>query len=237
MMTKFFLLMLVSLSVYAQEQHWSYSIPNGPDQWGSMAGFSTCSAGSSQSPVALNFNNISFDSGLKTLVMNWGTAATKPFNNGHTIEVPYDNGGATNFQGEDYPIRQFHFHSPSEHTLNNKSYPLEIHFVHKTASNKILVVGVFVEEGQSNPELAEILSGDHVETISAEDLLPTDTNYLHYMGSLTTPPCSENVSWIVLKEPIQASKHELNLLQKINRGPNNRPLQSINNRSIGSMEI
>jgi carbonic anhydrase len=245
MMTKVLILLFVlTSSAFADEgTNWSYSNPVGPSQWGSMAGFAACGTGSSQSPIAIesgevaDFKNISFDESLRSLVMDWKATATKGFNNGHTIEVPYDIGATTNFQGETYPLRQFHFHSPSEHSLNEQFYPLEIHFVHKTAAGKTLVVGVFVEEGEFNTELDAALGDKMVSTVSALDLLPRDNNYFHYMGSLTTPPCSEQVTWIVMKEPIEASKAQLNILQKINGGPNNRPLQSLNKRIIGTMEI
>lgn len=230
----FAVMAIVSTGVFAQEE-WSYSFPSGPNQW---AG--TCAAGAAQSPIAIEngdiqeFKNTTYDSELKDLKLSWTSTNTKPFYNGHTVQVPYAAGSETEFQGEVFPLAQFHFHSPSEHTLNEKFYPLEIHFVHQTKEGKILVVGIFVEEGKFNAALSDVWDA---RDISGQNLLPTDLKYFHYKGSLTTPPCTEGVTWIVLKEPIEASREQLIVLQKITGGPNNRPLQPLNRRVIGTTDI
>jgi carbonic anhydrase len=232
---------LLMSSAFAQE--WSYSFPNGPAQWGSQSSFAACAQSDSQSPIDIesgevaDFKNVTFDQKLQGLEFSWMDSFANPMHNGHTIEVPFENGSTTKFQGESYSLKQFHFHSPSEHTLNERFYPLEIHFVHKGAGNKTLVIGVFVSEGNFNAELGEVLEKHDISHFSAFDLLPRDLNYFNYRGSLTTPPCSENVDWIVLKLPIEASKEQLKILQKINGGPNNRPLQSLNNRTIRTTEL
>lgn len=237
----FFAFLLLVISSIALAQEWTYSFPTGPAQW-----TGTCASGATQSPVAIengdiaDFRNTVFDPNLADLKLSWTATSSHPYFNGHTVQTPYVNGSTTEFSGETYPLTQFHFHSPSEHALNEKFYPLEIHFVHQTKEGKILVIGVFVEEGKFNSALADVWDGLAQESnkdLFALNLLPTDLKYFNYKGSLTTPPCTEGVTWVVLKEPIEASKEQLGMLQKITRGPNNRPLQPLNGRVIGTTDI
>lgn len=214
-------LLFISL---AHAQDWNYqTIQN----WAGA-----CQTGQSQSPI--NIENAFFDSGLTDLIFNWEVSHTAPFHNGHTIEVPYEKGSSIVFKNKSFTLKQFHFHSPSEHTLNGKSYPLEVHFVHADEAGKLLVVGVFVEDGKFNSALADTVEG---RSVIARNLLPTSTTYYNYNGSLTTPPCSEGVTWIVLREAIEASKDQLEWLPKLNNGANNRPVMPINGREILTTDL
>ncbi len=243
------LLVLASLSLYAKAEppHWSYQSPNGPFQWGNMEGYSTCSTGREQSPIDIEAGdsggivNVTPDSQLENLHLHWKDSPLSILNNGHTLQVPYAKGSFISYQGSDFELLQFHFHSPSEHILNGKQYPLEAHFVH-SQEGKLLVVGVFFEEGQTNSSLEDIWSNapDRLQTVNlpvtidAKQFLPRGENYFNYHGSLTTPPCSKGVTWIVLKEPIQASRAQLQFLQQKMGGPNNRPIEPNEARMIGT---
>lgn len=135
---------------------------------------------------------------------------------------------------------QFHFHTPSEHTVGGKSYGNEMHLVHKNDKNELAVVGVLIEEGAENaaykaiwsnlPAKANEKKSDGVE-INASELLPKDKKYFTYSGSLTTPPCSENVRWIVLTSPVQMSEGQISGIHRIMH-KNNRPVQKMHDRSL-----
>ena len=218
---------------------WGYHFPMGPAQWGGLEGYSACSTGSTQSPVAIetgvnaDIQNVKLSSELPSLNPDLGDVSSRAVFNGHTVQAPL-TGTKFSFGGQEYSAAQYHFHSPSEHALNERQYPLEAHFVHQSASGKLLVMGVFFEEGAVNPALEETFKSmnEGELRISIADLFPRDLSYVTYQGSLTTPPCSEGVTWIVLKTPVEASRQQLGLLQKITGGPNNRPIQSQNGRDL-----
>ncbi len=138
-----------------------------------------------------------------------------------------------------YKLTNFHFHLPSEHSINNKIFDAELHFVHQDENNNIVVVGVLIKEGESNPLINKIIKSTHQsdeEKYALEDsdlmtLIPENRTYFHYMGSLTTPPCTEGVNWYVLKTPIKASKGEIERLKQI-MPSNARPIQNKNSRKI-----
>lgn len=218
-------LLLTFLSVFSLNVvAWDYSSNEG---W-----TGACNSGTSQSPI--NIQNAFYDATLGDLNMSWAQIEMKPFFNGHTIEVPYSVGSKINFRNMETALKQFHFHAPSEHTLNNKQYAMEVHFVHQDSSGKILVVGVFIDEGKFNATLGDVFDG---RTTSAENLLPLSQVYYNYNGSLTTPPCSEGVTWIVMKEAIEASQEQIQYLKNFTKGVNNRPVQAINGREIKTTDI
>lgn len=227
--------------------HWNYGAPEGPFQWGSMPGYGLCSTGLDQSPVDIESGknsgiiNTTPDTSLESLSLSWGISKFTENYNGHTLQMNYDSGSAMTFEGKNYELKQFHFHSPSEHILDGRQYPLEMHFVHQS-ENGTTVVGVFFKEGQANQTLQTIWDNNPQQegaivvpglSMNAMDFLPKDLSYYHYTGSLTTPPCTEGVNWIVLKEPIEASSEQLRFLQKRLKGPNSRPIQPQDGRLIG----
>lgn len=154
--------------------------------------------------------------------------------NGHAIEIKTT--GNAKINGRHFKLEQFHIHTPSEHTLNGKSYPAEIHFVTKSSNGRIAVIAEFVKVGKENQAMASIeqdLSKHRDDKIkSVNQLLPTNmNNYYHYLGSLTTPPLTENVEWYVLEKPMTVSKAQLKDLESYHKG-NNRKVQPINDRVI-----
>lgn len=229
-------------TVFAQSVEWGYNFPQGPAQWGTLPGFSSCALGAKQSPIAIEtginagITNVKESSDLPVINPSIDDGSRKAAFNGHTVQADL-NGSAFSFDGTTYNAAQFHFHSPSEHLLNERQYPLEAHFVHKSSEGKLLVLGVFFEEGSSNPALEETWRSMEEKKqeevrIPVMDFFPRDLSYVTYEGSLTTPPCSEGVRWIVLKTPVEASRSQLSILQKITGGPNNRPIQGLNGRAI-----
>lgn len=225
---------------------WGYTSDVGPLHWGELsAEFATCQVGQHQSPIdigedsKLNMKKVSrvdFD----PLQFNYQNSPLKIINNGHTIEIEYEKGSSLRIGNELYELKQFHFHSPSEHTIDGRSYPMVAHLVHKSQSGKIAVVGVFMKMGKQNDFLQSLwdnLPTDRREkTIESNDfnatgLLPSDLSYYHYLGSLTTPPCSEGVNWFVLENPIEISPEQIAKFISFYSW-NSRPTQPLNQRVI-----
>lgn len=219
--------------------HWTYEGAEGPDHWSELCtGYSDC-AGVSQSPV--DIRNTVLDASLAAIPKSYTNSKTAILNNGHTIQFTYDGGSSITVNGEQYDLLQFHFHTSSEHTVNGASHPMEVHLVHKNAATgKLAVIGVFIDEGAENTLLTKFMSHlpeQHDETYSssdtytASDLLPAGQGYYTYPGSLTTPPCSEIVTWIVMKNHIEASAAQIQKIESIEH-ENNRPLRPIGSRTI-----
>jgi len=170
---------------------------------------------------------------------DYGKSKVNIINNSHTIQFNVDGENTVNLNGKDYKLLQFHYHALSEHTINNKYFPLEVHFVHEYSDKDYAVIGVMIVEGKENELFNKYLDkfplekGEYKtdETIDLLSLLPNNKSYFYYCGSLTTPPCSEMVSWYVFKNPIEASKEQIEKFSKILNN-NYRPLMLLNNRKI-----
>lgn len=219
--------------------HWSYEGSEGPAFWGELSeAFATCTSGQEQSPVDLNQPN---EVDLPDIIFNYQPSPLVVLNNGHTIQANYAEGSNIQLGEETYDLLQFHLHAQSEHTINGSSFPLEIHLVHRSSSGHLAVVGILVEEGATNAALAPLwhnLPAHESEptavpntTINAANLLPTDQSSLRYMGSLTTPPCSEQVRWHVLTTPITLSAEQIAAFTAIYNN-NHRPIQPLNERIL-----
>ena len=223
-----------------KDVHWGYgNDEHGPENWKNLCDDYAACGGKSQSPIDISTDIIEVDNNLKLPEMDFKTTKVNIVNNGHTVQFNVDKGNKVNLNGKDYQLLQFHFHGLSEHTLNGKHFPLEVHFVTKHADNDYAVLGVFFKEGDENPLFAKYLdkfpaekgnfsSDDSIDLLS---LFPKDKSYYHYSGSLTTPPCSEIVSWYVLKEPVTASKEQIQKFSQILHD-NYRPVQPLNDRKI-----
>jgi len=221
--------------------HWSYSGGGAPAKWGQLSpAFAACAKGLQQSPIDIETEGGVLPAQLKTLALDWSTLPLNALNNGHTIQVNAAAGSSAVVNDRHYQLAQFHFHHPSEHTVDGAPYPMEAHFVHMSSDgSRAAVIGVFIEEGAENAELAKIWrimpsqSGEVVAeaTIDPNKLLPADLSYFNYAGSLTTPPCSEIIDWVVLKQPITASKEQIETFSGLFPG-NARPIQELNRRKI-----
>ena len=173
--------------------------------------------------------------------MMYGPNAYEVINNGHTIQVNYHSGSTLSVSGHDYELKQFHFHSPSENHIKGKSYPLEAHLVHADTEGNLAVVAVMFEEGDENEALEktwdvmpEKAGEKHSlqSKVSVEDILPTNRDYYQFTGSLTTPPCTEGVLWLVMKQILTASREQILHFSHIMHHPDNRPIQRTNARAI-----
>lgn len=236
-------LCLASAQVAAEQgtKHWSYAGEDGPEHWGELsADFHMCRDGQNQSPINLQHN---IDAELAELVFEYYSSPGEATNNGHSIQIDVEAGSFLKIPSLDrsFELKQFHFHSPSEHTIEGQSYAMEMHFVHADENGALAVVGVMINVGQENPVLKEMRyfmpeqSGENEKApigIEETDLLPPTRDYYYYSGSLTTPPCSEGVAWIVLKDPIEASLEQIARFKEQVGATTNRPVQPHNARMI-----
>ena len=235
---------LLSLTLCSSEQeahhppHWSYEGATGPDHWSDLnSDYSKCKTGSEQSPINITS---SVASDLPALEFHYTESVLKIINNGHTVQVNSDGHSSMTVGGKQYQLLQFHFHHPSEEEINGKTHDMVIHLVHQNAEEHKAVIAVLVDQGPSNSALktifshlpqtseGEVTTGD---TINPADLLPKAASYYTFPGSLTTPPCSEGVTWFVLKQPVTLSQFELGQFAKLY--PHNaRPVQAIHQRTV-----
>lgn len=220
-------------SAAVAEEHWSYEGDHGPSHWGGL-----CSSGKNQSPVDLRD---AVAAKLAPLSFKYDSLAQDIFNNGHTVQVTYAPGSTLTVDSHPYQLKQFHFHAPSENLLDGKHFPLEAHFVHADADGNLAVVAVFFEAGAANAALEKLgkdlplRAGDKHDLdvkIAAADLMPKTREYYRFSGSLTTPPCSEGVNWLVLKHPVTASEQQIEQLHAAMGHDNARPVQPLNARII-----
>lgn len=217
--------------------HWDYSGEAGPQNWAKLTPeFHSC-AGQNQSPVNLDGF---IEAELTPLKLDYTAGASEVVNNGHTVQVAYEPGSTLTLDGKQYQLIQFHFHMPSENQIKGHSYPLEGHLVHSDEMGHLVVLAVMFKEGKQNTVLASLWNTPPAEgakqllpqRVNIGDMLPADLDYYRFNGSLTTPPCSEGVRWLVLKQPIAASLAQIEALTKAVGHANNRPLQPVNARTI-----
>ena len=218
---------------------WSYSGSQGPEYWGKLAPeFSICSTGKNQSPINLTGM---VEGELPTLKVNYKVEGHEVINNGHTIQINYASGSYMSVGDKSFALKQVHFHSPSDNTIEGRSYPLEVHFVHADKNGNLAVIAVMLETGKPNAELQKAWAEMPMEkggkaalkeTVDAGKLLPQNLGYYRYNGSLTTPPCSEGVSWFVMKSPDTASTEQVDKFVRAMKHANNRPVQPVNARLI-----
>ncbi|MEX0751613.1 MAG: carbonic anhydrase [Xanthobacteraceae bacterium] len=222
----------------AEGAHWSYEGATGPDEWGNLdAASKICSAGTQQSPIDIAGP---IKAQLPPLRISWRKTADTIVNNGHTIQLNTAEGGTLTLGKDTYRLLQFHFHRPSEHLIGGKSFPMEAHFVHGKASGGLAVVGVLMTTGKPNPVFNKIVAtmpaqaGPPITADTAIDpngLLPRNRDYYRYAGSLTTPPCSETVEWLLLTNSIQAAEADIAGFAKL-YAMNARPVQPLNRRML-----
>lgn len=231
--------MLVSSNSFADDHaQWGYSGEGAPENWAKLTGDNFACTGKNQSPINLSGF---IESELAPLVFNYNADGTDIINNGHTVQVNFQEGSAVKIDGAQFNLLQFHFHAPSENHINGHSYPLEAHLVHADKDGNLAVVAVMFKEGAENKGLAAawkklpMNEGDKNQFdkhIVASDILPVSKGYYRFNGSLTTPPCSEGVRWFVMKNAVTASKEQIEAFKNTMHGPNNRPLYPVNARII-----
>lgn len=222
--------------------HWSYAEHGGAAQWAELdKSFETCKLGKNQSPIDIVTKGVKpAAADVKPVSFAYTAGAGEVVNNGHTIQVNLPASGSITLDGTEYKLLQFHFHTPSEEKVDGKAYPLVAHLVHKSAEGKLAVVAVLFKQGKENATLKPVFAklpakeGDKVAlegTLDVGALLPVDHAYFSFPGSLTTPPCSEEVRWQVLKTPVEISGAQLAAFRKLYK-MNARPVQPLNDRQV-----
>lgn len=217
---------------------WDYGGAENPSQWGRLGkDFALCETGRDQSPIDIR-NAV--DADPIPLEFSYAPTAVEVVDNGHTIQVNYPEGNTVSINGEVFDLLQFHFHTPSEHQIAGRAAAMAVHFVHRNEAGTLAVVGVLMDKGTTHPVIDQIWKSipekeesKAVEGIEVNpgDLLPAGESYYSYAGSLTTPPCSEEVRWHVLTESIQVSEEQLETFEKLYQ-VNARPIQPTNGRVI-----
>jgi carbonic anhydrase len=231
------------MAIVAQETehhaHWAYGGKDGPNEWATLdPAYSECKLGHHQSPIDIRHTEkadlppIQFDYALSPLTI---------VDNGHTVMVKYGPGSFITVGDHRYQLTQFHFHHPSEEHINGEGFDMVVHLVHSDASGNLAVVAVLLKPGKVNTGLQTVW--DHLPKekdkeitvegalINAGDLLPVNRGYYTYSGSLTTPPCTEGVTWFVLKTPEEISSGEVETFAKL-YPHDTRPMQKLEGRVI-----
>ena len=230
---------LVAGSSLAADMHWSYNGDGGPGNWSKLdAAYEMCAKGVNQSPVNLTGF---IEADLAPITFHYTGLATEVVNNGHTIQANYTSGSTIEVAGKIFELKQFHFHSPSENTINGTSFPLEGHFVHVAEDGSLAVISVLYKLGEENEALARLWRQMPKEVgkkaamasqVRAQDLMPEDRDYYRYNGSLTTPPCTEGVLWLVMKQPLTVSREQVVEFMHVMHHYNNRPVQPLHARPV-----
>jgi carbonic anhydrase len=223
--------------------HWSYGGSTGPSHWGTLEqDYGACGLGKTQSPIDIR-DDVAKQADLPAIRFDYKPTSLKMIDNGHTIEINYEPGSFITVGDKRYELLRFHFHKPSEEKINGKSADMVAHLVHRSADGNLAVVAVLLESGSINPLVRTLwahlphLKEKGTETvfdtvsINAADLLPTDRAYYTFTGSLTTPPCTEGVTWFVLKSPTSVSADEIARFARL-YPMNARPVQALNGRTV-----
>ena len=224
--------------------HWGYTGHGGPEEWADLSPENImCKKGTSQSPVNIQESVSVTTKGLQKIGFNYSGVCTRGvLNNGHTIQVNFESGSSIKIDGIEFNLKQVHFHTPSENQINSKNFPLEAHFVHASKDGALAVLALMFEEGKENQIIKKIWENMPSEAdktapleLTAKDistLLPKNRSYYRFNGSLTTPPCSEGVRWLVLKNYSKISKNQVEEFLHVMHHENNRPIQPINARKV-----
>lgn len=236
----FAMLPVLSRAQATTHEHWGYDGKDSPEHWSKLnPEYAACGTGHTQSPI--NIANAKRED-LPALQFNYNAVPLSIVNNGHTIMVNYSPGSTLTVGDKTYTLQQFHFHHPSENHINGKKYDLEAHLVHTDANGNIAVVAILFKEGNTpsplldtlwnnvSPEKAKVVEVSSV-SINVKDLLPSSIGYYTYAGSLTTPPCTEGVTWYVFKMPVSISKAQVEAFSKLYKH-DNRPIEPTNQREI-----
>lgn len=218
--------------------HWGYGGSAGPEHWGLLKPeFATCANGTRQSPIDIR-SGVKVD--LEPIQFDYRPSGFRVVDNGHTIQVNLEGGNSIEVQGRRYDLLQFHFHRPSEERINGRQFDMVAHLVHKDAEGRLAVVAVLLDRGASQPVIQNVWNALPLEkgeeqaapsVIDLKRLLPEDKRYFTYMGSLTTPPCSEGVLWMVMKTPVNISPEQINIFARL-YPMNARPIQQVSGRLI-----
>lgn len=218
--------------------HWDYEGVGGPENWANLDPKNkVCATGNRQSPIDIK-DGIKVD--LEPIKFNYRPSTFRIVDNGHTVQVELGDNALT-LTGKTYELVQFHFHRPSEEKVNGQRFDMVAHLVHRADDGQLAVVAVLLERGNENPFIQTLWNHMPLEKnqpvsppaaqVDLNTLLPSSRNYYTYMGSLTTPPCSEGVLWLVMKQPVQVSSEQIAIFSRLYRN-NARPIQPVGGRLI-----
>ena len=218
--------------------HWSYAGAGGPADWGLMKPeFSACGSGTRQSPIDIR-SGVKVD--LEPIQIDYRPSGFSVVDNGHTIQVNIEGGNSIEVQGRRYDLLQFHFHRPSEERIDGRQFDMVAHLVHKDPEGRLAVIAVLLDRGSAHPLVQMVWNNLPLEKgtemrvrngLDMNHLLPADRRYFTYMGSLTTPPCSEGVLWMVMQQPVNLATDQINVFSRL-YPMNARPIQSAAGRLI-----
>ncbi len=220
------------------DAHWSYDGPAGPQTWGGLkAEFALCGKGERQSPIDIR-GGLAVD--LEPVNFQYQASRFGVVDNGHTVQANVVPGNAVEIGGRRFELQQLHFHRPSEERIDGRQFEMSVHLVHKDAQGKLAVVAILLDPGPAQPVVQTVWNNLPLERhqeaaarvpLDVGALLPADRRYYTYMGSLTTPPCTEGVQWVVMREPVTVSAEQIELFSRI-YPMNARPLQQASGRRI-----
>jgi carbonic anhydrase len=238
------LTLAITVAAGARADEFSYNGDEGPGFWGETAGWEACAGNSAtqrQSPI--DIDDVRVDHTLGRLEVDLHETPLALVNNGHSIEQEYELGSSLIVEGVRYELSQFHFHTLSEHAVHGNRGVMELHAVFADPnSDRKAVIGVLFEIGRPNRFLAGLMKDglptktgqeikDQTQRINVKDGLTDVSQYFTYAGSLTTPPCSETVTWFLLKERAELSAQQFEAFRHI-LGNDFRPLQKLNHRTV-----
>ncbi len=234
-----------SLASAQTPAHWDYYGKTGPLGWGKLdPAYKACSEGKEQSPIDIRGAHL--NKALQPIEFHYMAASVEIENNGHTVEVHVKPGSYIVVNGVRYDLQQFHFHHPSEEAVNGRLVDMSLHLVHKSSDGKLAVIGVRLSEERGDPNAILATLWEHMPTtagatdkvtdmVNPGGLLPADRGYWTYMGSLTTPPCTEGVRWFVFEQPLSISRAQLQAFARLYK-INSRTLQDTHGRRIEANE-
>jgi len=221
-----------------EHQEWSYEGLTGPLNWGKLPGNEMCGSGRNQSPVNIG---AALKTSANPLQPSYAAGSRDIVNNGHTIQIDFESGDTLVVDNATFTLQQMHFHAPSENQIAGHSFPMEAHFVHADPQGNLLVVAVMFKEGAALSALDKVWAAMPADSGPARPLvnvvtpmafLPKSRSYYRFSGSLTTPPCTEGVRWVVLETPVSASKAQIEAFEHAIKHHNNRPVQPLNGRVV-----
>jgi carbonic anhydrase len=224
--------------------HFSYEGPTRAARWGSLSpDYRACSAGNSQTPINVISGNV--EPSASSAQLHYQGVAATALNNGHTLMINAKSGASIVVDGASYDLKQFHYHTPSEHTYDGRPFMVEWHFVHQDSAGNTAAVAVMANVGAAHPGYAAILAAAPTgegktkslpAPVDPAGLLPADRSAVGYDGSLTTPPCTEALHWTLFVQPVEMSLDQVQMLQNY-LGPNARTLQAINGRTLHTRTV
>ncbi len=222
----------------AHAVHWAYAGPAGPQTWGGLKpDFQLCAKGQRQSPIDIQ-GGLPVE--LEPVQFHYKASRFAVVDNGHTVQANLGAGNFIEVGGRRFELKQFHFHRPSEERIDGRQFEMSLHLVHKDEHGRLAVVGLLLDRGAPHPAVQKVWNSLPLEKqeelpgrtpLELAELLPSDHSYYTYMGSLTTPPCSEGVQWIVMRQPVSVSSAQIELFARL-YPMNARPIQQVAGRRI-----